>query len=103
MREKEILLNIGINFDTAWNSEQAWYQINNSEYDLIISDILRNGDPKAGLDFLDRIVKNGFNIPFIFFIADVKPELGTPPYAFGITNLVAELLHYVMDIIERKY
>lgn len=101
--EKEILKTIGVEFDIALNSEQAWYQINHNKYDLIISDILRNGDAKAGINFLNHAANNGFRIPFIFFIANVKPELGTPAYALGVTNLVGDLLHYVMDVIERKY
>ena len=100
--EKELLSTIGVKFDTVLNSEQAWYQINHNEYDLIISDINRNGDPKAGLELLNKTVHNGLNIPFIFFAANINPALGTPPYAFGITNLIGDLLHLVMDVIERK-
>ncbi|MGB3545401.1 MAG: hypothetical protein WBA17_00390 [Saprospiraceae bacterium] len=101
--ERQLLESIGLEFDNALNSEQAWYQVNTFDYDLIISDFSRKGAADSGMIFLRRLIADGPDIPLIFYVRDYQPELGTPPYAFGITDLAADLLHYVMDVVERKY
>ena len=70
-------------------------------YDLIISDIERHGDPAAGLAFLAELRRTS-DIPLIFYVTDLKPELGVPPGAFGITEHVDELIHLILDVLERK-
>ena len=40
--------------------------------------------------------------PVIFYIGIFDPKLGIPGGAFGITNRPDELLHLVLDALERK-
>lgn len=40
--------------------------------------------------------------PAIFYYPDYKPNMGTPPYAFGITNSPTELMHLIVDVLQRK-
>ncbi len=93
----------GVEFETANNSDLGLEMIKRNNYELIISDIARKGNPNEGLDFHKKLIKSGYRIPTIFFIGNFNPEFGTPPYAFGVTNLLSELIHYVLDIIERNY
>jgi len=101
--EIELLSAIGVTFDRVNSSEKARHQITNKKYDLIISDISREESPEEGLNFLQSLVKDDIELPFIFYIADLDKAKGTPPFCFGITNWISELLHYVMDIIERNH
>ncbi|MFK7807803.1 MAG: response regulator [Saprospiraceae bacterium] len=101
--EKELLKTIGVHFDTAHSSEDARKIMNHSDYDFIISDISRGKNSKAGIDFLNSLIADEKETPVIFYAAALDFSLGTPPYSFGMTNLVSELLHLVMDIVERKY
>ena len=54
-----------------------------------------------GMRFLDSIRRNGLLRPTIFTAGNYEPERGTPPYAFGITNRVDELLNLLFDALER--
>lgn len=55
-----------------------------------------------GLSFHRQLVAEGVDVPTIFYIGINKREKGTPPYAFGITHSPVELLHLVMDVVERN-
>ena len=102
VHERGQLEEIGVDVDIAANEDEANGLMRNFNYDLIISDIARPGREKNGLDFLKEQVAKENQIPFIFYISKLDKSFGTPPYAFGITNSVAELFHLVMDVIERK-
>ncbi len=103
----ELVESIGSDIEYAGNSEEATELLkkNNFDYDLIISDIKRGGVNNEGIEFLKKL-HEGYETdipPTIFYITDFKPELGTPPYAFGITNSPIELIHLVADIIQRDH
>ena len=100
--EKRLIEAIDVQLDICPNPELAINFIKNKVYDFIISDIRRGEDHKGGLTFLYEIVAQGNPIPTIFYITNYDQSRGTPPYAFGITNRPNELLHLVMDIIDRK-
>ena len=78
-----------------------------THYDLVISDIAREGAADEGLRFLSAMRRpdNGRPTifrPTIFYVGLYDAAKGIPPYAFGITNSPDELLHYVMDVLERE-
>lgn len=93
---------LGFNVIIANSSEEAFRYIEEKRIDIIISDIKRNGK-KEGLEFLKNLRDRRITIPLIFYIEFLKEERGTPPYAFGITNDPKELVHLLLDIIERTY
>jgi hypothetical protein len=92
------------------SSINAEYELKDPEveYNLIISDIKRNNNDKEGLEFYNRLRKlkeNGEleNLPpIIFYITNYNPELGVPPFAFGITNSPLGLTHLVADVYQRS-
>jgi hypothetical protein len=45
--------------------------------------------------------RHDFRQPVVFTVGAYDPSRGTPPYAFGITNRVDELLNLLFDAIER--
>ena len=100
--ESRILRSVGVNIDTVTSTTQALSMLSQNDYDLIISDIARDGVPDEGLRFLSETRKQDLFRPTIFYAGAVDWDRGTPPYAFGITNRVDHLLHYVMDIAERE-
>lgn len=99
--EIEQLKEIGLEVNVAANEEEANGLIRNFEYQLIISDIARPGREKNGIDFLNELVAEGINIPFVFYITNFDKSKGTPVNAFGITNSLAEFFHLVMDVVGR--
>jgi len=99
--EIAVLKVLGISFDFARSSEDALQLAANNQYDVMISDIIRD-EKQEGLSFLRKIHDAGYEVPLIFYISDLHPEKGTPPYAFGIAEYPSDLVHLVCDVLERK-
>ena len=71
-------------------------------YDLVISDIGRPMGQPSGRELGSFIAGRDEPRPFlIYYVTDLKPEMGTPPEALGITNRPDHLLHFVLDAVER--
>lgn len=68
--------------------------------DLIISDIARGHQPSAGIDGLEEIRWVAPDIPVIFYVGLLSPQV--PLGAQGITNEPNELLHLILDQLERR-
>jgi CheY-like chemotaxis protein len=96
-----ILEELHVNVKTVTTSEEAISTIDRGSYDVIISDMRRGATADEGLRFLKVLRQNGNMTPTIFTVRRYEPQLGTPPYAFGITNRVDELLNLLFDVFER--
>lgn len=118
--ERKALSSLGITIDTANNSDEAIKYLKSERYDLIISDFFR-AEPKTAPCFRDEIQFQPQNAgcylmrqakeifaskrrepAMIFYTSFVDPEWGKPIYAFGATSQVSELLHLVLDAVERR-
>ena len=97
----DLLKGLSLRVDIATSSDSALARLGTQKYDVVISDIARDGIVDEGIRFLTRM--RGFEIkcPTIFTVGRYEPGRGTPPYAFGITNRVDELLNLVFDALER--
>jgi len=91
-----------VNTQTAKNTEDALEMLKSGGYDLVISDMERSADNKAGLKFLEKFRKDDKTTPVIFYLGDFDPKKGVPAQAFGITKRPDELLHLILDALERK-
>lgn len=99
--ERNLFVSLGTRVNLARTTEAAISSLKTPSYDLVISDMRRGGDETAGLQLLSEIRKLGKPTPVIFYAAGFDPGRGVPPYAFGMTNRPDELLHLVLDVIER--
>lgn len=68
----------------------------------IVSDIARGSRPDAGVRALPELARSAPGVPVIFFVADLDPDRGVPQGAAGITNRTDELLHLLVDVLERR-
>ena len=93
---------LGVDIAFAENTQRALAALREKEYDLILSDMARGDEPQAGIDFLRVYAEEKQRLPIIFYIGVFKPEKGVPPGAFGITNRPDEMLHLVLDVLERR-
>lgn len=98
--ERKMFKLLGVDFDIATSSEQALSMLKNASYDVVISDIARGEDPMAGVKLLEKH-PDCFDQNLIFYVGRLVSNQ-KPEGAFGITNRPDELLHYSMDILERK-
>lgn len=99
--ERKMLQRLQMDIDLAPSSAAAEKMLQENDYDLILSDMARHGDNTAGLQFLEKYAQRPKRVPFIFYVGTLDPTKGVPPYAFGITNRPDELLHLILDALER--
>lgn len=102
--ERRFLNSVGVIVDIATNSSEAqrMRSLNGSDYDLVISDIERDGNSKAGIEYLSVVRAQKGMTPFIFYTGYVDADRGVPFGGFGITDMPDELLNMTMDVLERK-
>jgi CheY-like chemotaxis protein len=98
---RRILQSLGVIVDVARTTKSALNMLANTEYDVIVSDMSRDGVPDEGLRFLHESIKRGLYRPTIFTVANFDPSRGVPASAFGITNRVDEMLNLIFDVLER--
>ena len=101
--EERMLMRLGSEIDYATSTEEADKLLAKTEnkYRLIISDMERNGDAKAGLRYLEQYRLRHNPLPFIFYLGSLDKDKALPRGAFGLTNSPAELLHLILDALER--
>ncbi len=99
--ETAILHSLGIYVDQVVASDNAWNLLRSKKYDLIISDIDRNGVRDEGLNFLKKMREGNKLHRLIFYVGQLDKSQKLPEDAFGITNRPDELLHLVSDVLER--
>jgi len=102
LNERKMFRQLGAEIDTATSSNEALDMLSRGAYDIVISDMSRNGNATAGVEFLSELRKTNSTTPLIFYIGFIDPAQGTPARAFGITNRPDELLHLTLDVLERK-
>ncbi len=96
-----ILRDLGLDVQVETSSDDALRAASNGTYDVVISDMKRGAVEDEGIRFLNRMRERKILFPVIFTIGGFNPALGTPPFAFGITNRVDECLNLVFDALER--
>jgi CheY-like chemotaxis protein len=97
--ESSILKSLGVSIDTARTTEEALNMNAEHRYDVIISDMARGNNNRAGVDLLNELRKQRNHPQVIFYTMGSRP---IPEGAFGITDRPDHLLHLVMDVLERE-
>jgi CheY-like chemotaxis protein len=93
-----------LKFDLALTTEDAVARATPGKYRLIISDMSRPPDPRAGYTLLQRLQAQGVHAPFIIYAgrgADSRARAEAAQLgAFGVTNSPNELLQLVRTALE---
>ena len=76
--EVQVLRALGVEIETALSTDEAMGMIEKRQYDLVVSDMARHGQPDAGLQFLSRLRKSGKQTPIVYYVGAVEPSRGTP-------------------------
>lgn len=90
----------GARVDVQESSEGARGALRRARHDVVLSDVARGDDPKAGLTFADELTALGNAPPVILYVDEVRKPV--PASAFGITRRPDELLHLVLDVLARS-
>lgn len=92
---------LGMVVDEVTSTDEALARLDRHTYDLVISDIHRGADSQAGIEMLHTFRSRGIRLPVIIHAARFDPTLGVDPMIFGGTNRVDDVVHYVIDVMER--
>jgi hypothetical protein len=71
-------------------------------FDVIVSDVARHDSGTGGADELPLLKRAAPTTPVIFYVARLEPDTRRPAGSLGITDDPGELLHLVLDVLQRK-
>ncbi len=97
--ERQALEALGISFSLATSTDEALKYISRKRFDVIISDMGRPPDPRAGYTLLDKLRASGDKTPFIIYASSRAPEHVAESRqhgAIGCTNNPNELFEMVL-------
>jgi CheY-like chemotaxis protein len=100
--ERKAIEVLGVEIDLSTSTDEALRKIRRQSYDLIISDMGRPPDSRAGYTLLDRLRKEGDSTPFIIYAGSKRPEHvreARDHGAIGATNDPQELFSMVVSAL----
>ena len=100
--ERRALEAFGISFVISTSTDDALVKTRNQKFDVIISDMGRPPDSRAGYTLLDELRRSGNNTPYIIYAGSRDPEHVAESKkhgAIGCTNRPDELFNYVLSAL----
>lgn len=101
--ERQALEALGVEIVLSFSTDDALRKIRRDPYDLIISDMGRPQDPRAGYTLLDRLRQDGDQTPYIIYAGSRRPEHVAEALkhgATGATNDPQELFSKIIRILQ---
>lgn len=96
--EREALSALGFSFVLAKSTDEALAKLRERNFDVIISDMGRPPDSRAGYTLLSKLQEQGNSAPYIIYAGSRAPEHQAEARrngAFGTTNRADELMEMV--------
>jgi CheY-like chemotaxis protein len=97
-------LRLGASFVLATSTDEALRKLTTQKFDVIISDMGRPPDDRAGYTPLEKLRASGNQTPFVIYAGSNAPEHKAEARsrgALGSTNRASELFNYVLGAINR--
>lgn len=100
--EKEIavLTGLGFTIDTVTKTDTALAELDKRGYDLLITNMLRDGDNFAGVKLLDKMCATHIYVPGIIYTWGFDTATGVPLNAVGVAFTRARMFQLIFDIAE---
>jgi CheY-like chemotaxis protein len=102
--ERQALEALGINFVISTSTDDAITKLQKQKFDVVISDMGRPPDQRAGYTLLDQMRKSKDETPFVIYASSRAPEHVAEARAhgaIGCTNRPNELFEYVVTALGR--
>lgn len=103
--ERQALEALGIRVDISTSTEDALTRIRWRNYDMIISDMGRPPDARAGYTLLDELRTRGDQTPYFIYASSRAPEHVAEARrhgAVGCTNSATELVETVTKVLSAR-
>ncbi|MBZ6173536.1 response regulator [Streptomyces olivaceus] len=91
----------GMAVELTLSTDEAMPLLRRQPYDILISDIDRDGDSQAGIAMLRVLENDRVPVPVLIYTGNFVPERGVDRRIFAATTSPVELVHYVIDLMER--
>jgi CheY-like chemotaxis protein len=98
--ERELLRSLGVAIVPVESTRSALASLKAEPFDVMISDIHRDNEPVDGIEGAKQVRDAMPTLPIVFYIEHVT-STQIPEPASGLTNETNELLHLVLDRLER--
>lgn len=96
--ERQALEALGLTVENSISTDDAMKKLSRKTYNLVISDMGRPADARAGLTLLEQMRRLGYNTPYIIYassrVLDLREEAKSLG-AFDCTNKATELFKFV--------
>lgn len=95
---------LGALITQAVSTEEAKAELKRSSFDLIISDVGRGDNLRAGYDLLNELMKRRPRIPVVLYTTNAHRKLRQPEvltYGASVTDRPADLIDAVVQLIGR--
>jgi CheY-like chemotaxis protein len=105
IHERQALEALGVTFVLATSTDEAFEKLTRQSFDVIISDMGRPPDTRAGYTLLDKLRAGGNRTPFIIYAGSRAPEHRAESMrrgALGCTNRPDELFEMVTSVIGQR-
>lgn len=106
LNERRLLHQLGVYVEPVRSTAEAVAAIARADrwspFDLVVSDMDRDGDSEAGESLIRAMEAAHVGTPVVIYLGNFDPSRGVPLGAYGITNRPDVLMELVMDVLERK-
>jgi CheY-like chemotaxis protein len=99
--ERELFRSLGVVIVSVESTDSALACLEKEIFDLLLSDIQRDSESTDGIEGAKQIHAVVPKIPIVFYVENLTSH-HIPEPATGITNEPNELLHLVLDRLERS-
>ncbi|WP_129336292.1 response regulator [Cellulomonas endophytica] len=98
--ERQVLRSAGVVVLVATTTQEGLALLDREDPTIVVTDMARPESPTAGLELADAVRRRHPDLPVIAYVTDLRP--GVPADLFGITDRPDELVHLVLDALERR-
>lgn len=105
IHERAALEAVGLSIGLAAATDDALAKLRERHFDVVISDMGRPGDPRAGYTLLDELRKAGEQVPFVIYAGSSSEQHRAEAKQHGAldsTNRPDELFRLVLGVLGQR-
>lgn len=103
LREREAMAAFSVQFDLALSTDEALQRLRASKFDLIISDMGRPGDARAGYTLLQALRERGDATRYVLYTSscsDAQMQEARTRGALGCSTQISQLMQLAISALE---